>query len=74
MTVREVVPVNVKPGSEEDFEATIREHLLDRKSDKGCLDIRVSRAVDRVNTFLMLFQWESRDYHVDIFFQIWRRR
>ena len=67
MAVWEVVPMTVKSGAEDDFEAAFRSAVPLLASTKGCLDVKLLRAVDKQSTFVILIQWKSVEYHVDVF-------
>ena len=63
----EVVPVMVKRGTEDDFEAVFRSNVALLADAKGCLDVKLLRAVDKQSTFLILIQWESVKHHTEVF-------
>ena len=67
MAVWEVVPVTVKSRREDDFEGAFQSNVALLAGAKGCLDVKLLRAVDRQGTFVILIQWESLEYHIDVF-------
>jgi heme-degrading monooxygenase HmoA len=67
MAIWEVVPVTVRAGTEDEFEAAFRSNVPLLAHTEGCLDVKVLRAVDRPSTFVLLIQWESLEYHIDVF-------
>jgi heme-degrading monooxygenase HmoA len=67
MSIWEVVPVTVKAGTEDDFEATFRSNIALLEQAEGCLDVKMLRAVDKQSAFLILIQWESVEFHTEVF-------
>jgi heme-degrading monooxygenase HmoA len=67
MAIWEVVPVTVKSGTADDFEAVFRSNVPLLAGAKGCLDVKLLRAVDKQSTFVILVQWESVESHIDVF-------
>jgi heme-degrading monooxygenase HmoA len=63
MPIWEVFPVTVKSWTEDYFEAAFRSNLSLLANGKGCLDVKLLRAVDKQNTFMVLVQWASVENH-----------
>ncbi|EGJ73110.1 putative antibiotic biosynthesis monooxygenase subfamily [Streptomyces sp. Tu6071] len=54
-------------GKQEDFEAVVRRYLPALQAERGCLDLRLLRATDREGVLLLCVEWESEEYHVEVF-------
>ena len=65
--VWEVVPVTVKSGTEDNFEAAFRSNVSLLADTSGCLDVKLLRALDKRSTFVILIRWQSVEYHTDVF-------
>ncbi|MCW2646408.1 MAG: antibiotic biosynthesis monooxygenase [Pseudonocardiales bacterium] len=69
MAVWEIAQLTVGQGKEDEFESLFRSNLQILKKADGCLDVKLSRAVDRKGTFLLLVKWQSVEHHTELFVQ-----
>ncbi|MYT68156.1 MULTISPECIES: antibiotic biosynthesis monooxygenase family protein [unclassified Streptomyces] len=69
MAVWEIVRIVVPEGRQEEFEAVVRSHLPLLDEEKGCLDAKLFRAIDKEGVILLCVQWESVEYHTEVFAQ-----
>ncbi|MES4886195.1 antibiotic biosynthesis monooxygenase family protein [Streptomyces sp. NPDC000349] len=67
MAVWEIVKIAVPEGKQGEFETVVRSHLPILEEDKGCLDVILYRAIDKDGTLLLCVQWESMEYHTEVF-------
>lgn len=74
--VLEVALIDVKPGSEADFEAGFREVRWALGDSPGCRSIRMTHGVETPTRFVLLVEWDSIDAHEGFRqserFAIWR--
>ena len=63
----EVVEADIRPGSEAAFEAAYAEGALLVKAAKGCLSVRLLRAVERPNRYRVVVEWETLESHTENF-------
>ncbi|MFY3807665.1 MULTISPECIES: antibiotic biosynthesis monooxygenase family protein [Bacteria] len=67
MAVWEMVRIVVPEGKQDEFESIVRSHLPILEEDKGCLDLKLFRAIDKEGVILLCVQWESLEYHTEVF-------
>ena len=65
--IYELVEAEVKPGSEEAFEAAYAQATALLLRAKGCRSVRMMRGVERPNVFRILVQWEALENHTEGF-------
>ncbi|WP_167502866.1 putative quinol monooxygenase [Streptomyces malaysiensis] len=67
MAIWEIVRITVPEGKQGEFETVVRSHLPILEEDRGCLDAILYRAIDKSGTLLLCVQWESMEYHAEVF-------
>jgi heme-degrading monooxygenase HmoA len=73
----EVALINIRLGSEEDFEAGVAEALPIFRRAKGCRSLRLERSIESPLRYRLVIGWDSLEDHVVGFrnsdgFQAWR--
>jgi heme-degrading monooxygenase HmoA len=53
----------IKPGSEADFEAAMREARGVVSQAKGCRSLRVTRGIESPSTYLLILEWDTLEDH-----------
>ncbi|GJE42156.1 antibiotic biosynthesis monooxygenase family protein [Methylobacterium soli] len=61
--ILEIAQIDVKPGSEPDFEAGIREAAAIFQAAKGCHSFQVRRSVEKPQRYRLLIEWETLEAH-----------
>ena len=61
--VLEIADFTVKPGTEDEFAAAVREGLPLVAATPGFLGARLTRGVESPSRFVLLIEWESVDAH-----------
>lgn len=74
----EVAQIQVKPGSETQFEAGVQQAVPLFQRAKGCTAMRLERSVEQPTHYTLLVQWNTVDDHMVGFresadFQEWRK-
>lgn len=74
----EVAEIQVKPGTETQFEAAVTAAVPLFQRAKGCSAMRLERSVEQPLRYTLLVQWATVDNHMVDFresadFQEWRR-
>ena len=67
MAVWETAQLTVGQGNEDELESLFQSNLQILEKADGCLDVKLSRAVDRKGTFLLLVKWQSLEHHTERF-------
>jgi heme-degrading monooxygenase HmoA len=75
--VLEVALIDIKPGSEEAFEAAYRTAREVLATTPGCLSVRMTHGIESPSRFVLLVEWESVATHHENFreterFATWR--
>jgi heme-degrading monooxygenase HmoA len=65
--ITERVIVTVKPGTEEQFEAAVREAQKFPAQIDGFISLELHRGIESPSTFLGLLKWESVEAHEEGF-------
>ncbi len=65
--VLEVALIDVRPGSEEAFEAAYRGVRDEVAGTEGCRSMRMTRGVETPSRFVLLVEWDSVEAHVENF-------
>ena len=75
--ITEIAYYEIKPGTEAEFEATVRKnvHLLRRA--KGCRGLTLHRSIQKPQRYWIVVQWDTVENHsVDLpiteDFKVWR--
>jgi heme-degrading monooxygenase HmoA len=61
--VLEIAQLAVKPGSEDDFAAAVREGIRFVADTPGFGSARLTRGVESPSTFVLLVEWDSLEAH-----------
>ena len=61
--VLEVALIDVRPGTEAEFEAGYRQVRHAVAEAEGCLSIRMTRGLDTPTRYVLLVEWESVALH-----------
>ena len=74
----EVAEIQVKPGTETQFEAAVTAAVPLFQRAKGCSAMRLERSVEQPSRYTLLVRWATVDNHMVDFresadFQEWRR-
>jgi quinol monooxygenase YgiN len=74
----EIARIDVKPGSEAAFEASVEQAVPLFQRAKGCSSMRLHRSVEVPTRYRLMVQWETVENHTVDFrgsadFQEWRR-
>lgn len=74
----EVAQIQVKPGSEAQFEAGVQQAVPLFQRAKGCTAMRLERSVEQPTHYTLLVQWNTVEDHMVDFresadFQEWRK-
>jgi heme-degrading monooxygenase HmoA len=65
--VLEIADIAVKPGSEEDFAAAVREGIRYVSDTPGFGSARLTRGVESPSRFVLLVEWDSVEAHTEGF-------
>ncbi len=73
----EVAAIEVKPGTETQFEAAVQQAVPLFQRAKGCSAMRLERSVEQPTHYTLLVQWDTVENHMVDFresddFQQWR--
>jgi heme-degrading monooxygenase HmoA len=76
--VLEIAQIEVKPGTEEAFEAGVQNAVPLFRRAKGCRRMELRRSIEKPARYRLLVEWETLDdhtvdWHVSADFQEWRR-
>ena len=76
--IMEVAEIQVKPGTETQFEAAVQAAVPLFQRAKGCSAMRLERSIEQPSSYNLLVQWATVENHMVDFresadFQEWRR-
>ena len=76
--ILEIAQIDVKPGTEAEFEAGVAKAAPVFKRAKGCKGLALQRSLEKPSRFRLLVQWETVENHTVDFrgsadFQEWRK-
>ena len=76
--ILEIALIDVKPGTENDFEAGVNSAKPIFKRAKGCKSVTLQRSHEKPSRYRLLVQWETLENHTVDFrgsadFQEWRK-
>jgi quinol monooxygenase YgiN len=76
--ILEIAQIDVKPGTEAEFESGVRQALPIFKHAKGCRGLALHRSIEKTNRFHLHIQWDTVENHTVDFrgsadFQEWRK-
>lgn len=75
--IRELAEIDVKPGSEAEFERAVAEAVPSFQQAKGCRSFKLERSIEKPNRYYLVVAWDEVDDHMVHFrasdgFQTWR--
>ena len=75
--ITEIAQIDVKPGTEKDFEAAVAKARPLFQRAKGCLAMQLVRSIEHPGRYRLLVGWETLENHTVDFrnsgdFQTWR--
>lgn len=62
--VLEIATVDIRPGANAEFEASIKKALPILENSEGCSSARVQRSVAKPHRYWILVDWDSVDHHM----------
>ncbi|MCH6264456.1 MULTISPECIES: antibiotic biosynthesis monooxygenase family protein [Neobacillus] len=62
--VQEIMLIDVKPGTEQEFENAFKKAAVIVSSAKGCLGYELHRCMEQENKYLVFIKWETVEDHV----------
>jgi len=76
--ILEIAQIDVKPGTENDFEAGVKAAVPLFKRAKGCTGVTLQRSHEKPQRYRLFVQWATLENHTKDFresadFQEWRR-
>ena len=76
--ILEIAQIDVKPGSESEFEAGVRKATPIFQRAKGCTSVTLQRSHEMPQRYRLFIQWETLENHTKDFresadFQEWRK-
>ena len=76
--ILEIAQIDVKPGTENEFEAGVKKATPIFKRAKGCKSLTLQRSIEKPSRFRLFIQWETVENHTVDFrgsadFQEWRK-
>jgi quinol monooxygenase YgiN len=76
--ILEIAQIDIKPGSEAEFEAAVQQAVPLFKRAKGCRAMTLARSAEKPSRYRLFVQWETLENHIVDFresadFQEWRK-
>jgi heme-degrading monooxygenase HmoA len=76
--ITEIAQIDVKPGTETEFETAVKTATPIFQRAKGCRGMELRRSLERPNRYRLLVNWETLEDHTVAFrgsadFQVWRQ-
>ena len=76
--ITEIAQIDVKPGTEAEFEAGVAKAAPLFKRAKGCRGLEVQRSIEKPGRYRLFIQWDTVENHTVDFrgsadFQEWRK-
>ncbi len=62
--ITEIAQIEIKPGSEKDFEAAIAQAHGIFKRQKGWKSFELHRSIEKPSRYRLLIQWETLENHM----------
>ncbi len=78
MMIYEIAQIEIKPGSEEQFEAGVHQAAPLFQRARGCHGMELQQSLENPQGYLLVVQWETLEDHTVHFrgsedFQAWRK-
>ena len=75
--ITEIAQIDIKPGTEAEFEAGVKNAVPLFKRAKGCHGMALQRSIEKPSRYRLFVQWETVENHTVDFrgspdFQQWR--
>ena len=76
--ILEIAQIDVKPGTEAEFEAGVKDAVPLFRRQKGCKSLALQRSIEKPSRFRLFIQWDTVENHTVDFrgsadFQEWRK-
>jgi heme-degrading monooxygenase HmoA len=76
--ITEIAQIDVKPGTEAEFETGVKNAVPIFKRAKGCRSMELQRSIEKPNRYRLFVGWETLENHTVDFrgsadFQEWRK-
>jgi heme-degrading monooxygenase HmoA len=76
--ITEIAQIDVKPGTEAEFENGVKNAVPIFRRAKGCRSMELQRSIERPNRYRLFVGWETLENHTVDFrgsadFQEWRK-
>ena len=65
--ILEIAQIDVKAGSEAEFEAGIKQAAEIFRAAKGCVSFAVRRSIEKPQRYRLLIEWETLEAHTKDF-------
>ncbi|KQP09629.1 antibiotic biosynthesis monooxygenase [Methylobacterium sp. Leaf99] len=65
--ILEIAQIDIKPGSESDFEAGIAKASEIFRAAKGCRSFAVRRSIEKPQRYRLLIEWDTLEAHTKDF-------
>jgi len=66
--ITEIAQIDVKPGTESEFEAGVRKAKPVFLRSKGCHGVTLHRSVEKPQRYRLMVQWETVENHTKDFY------
>ena len=76
--ILEIAQIDVKPGTEAEFEAGVKKAMPLFKRAKGCKSLELQRSIEKPSRYRLFIKWQTLENHTVDFrgstdFQEWRK-
>jgi quinol monooxygenase YgiN len=76
--ITEIAQIDVKPGTEAEFEKGVKQAVPIFKRAKGCRSMELHRSIEKPSRYRLFIGWDTVENHTDDFrgspdFQEWRK-
>jgi heme-degrading monooxygenase HmoA len=76
--ILEIAQIDIKPGTEAEFESGVRQALPIFKRARGCRGLTLQRSIEKPSRFRLFIHWDTLENHTVDFrgsadFQEWRK-
>ena len=75
--IYEIAEIDVRPGTETQFEAAVAEASAQFRTAEGCRSLKLERGIEHPGRYRLVVGWDTVDHHMVTFrnsegFQVWR--